>query len=120
MKLAARMIPKGLQERAQPLVARWNTFLREFEWTWSKAVVGSVVLWLLAIVSMGVIPSWWLYFATNTLKWNSYWLLKLRDVIASGLFGTPFLIFIVAPLLIQKQRRKLRSESASRPTGGYR
>jgi hypothetical protein len=113
-------LPKGLQERAAPLIERSNKFLKEFEWTWTKACVAALLLWFVAIVSLAVIPSAWLYIATNVLKWNSFWLLKLRDVIASGLFGTPFLIFIVAPLLIQKHRRRLRSESESRPGGGYR
>jgi hypothetical protein len=124
MKLAQRMIPKGLQERAQPFVKRFETFLRDFEWTWTKAVVASLLLWFIGITALAVIPSWWLYFADETLGWRNtpekFWLFKLRDVIASGLFGTPFVIMIVAPYFIQKWRRRLRSESESRPTGGYR
>ena len=125
MKLAQRMIPKGLQERAEPLVRKIEAVVRDFEWTWTKAVIASVGLWYFAIVSMALIPSWWLYFADQTLGWRGgegvdFWLFKLRDFIASGLYGTPFLLAIVIPYYLQKWRRRLRSESESRPIGGYR
>ena len=117
-----RLVPARLQERAAPLVERFDRVLREFEWTWTKAVVASLILWFMAIGALGVLPSWWLYFAEQKLGWRqtNFWLFKLRDVVASGFFGTPFLLMIVIPLLVQKRRRRLRSESASRPTGGYR
>lgn len=128
MRLAQRLIPKGLQERAQPLVRRYDEVLRTFEWTWTKAVVVSLGLWFFAISSMAIIPSWWLYFADDVLGWRPcpcpdelhFWLFKLRDVVASGLFGTPFLLSILIPYYVQKRRRRLRSESESRPVGGYR
>jgi hypothetical protein len=124
VKLALRLVPKGLQERAQPMVKRAEVFVRDFEWTWTKAVVASLILWFAGLTSMGVIPSWWLYFAGETLGWQNtpegFWLFKLRDVIASGLYGTPFVIMILGAYYIQKWRRRLRSESESRPTGGYR
>jgi hypothetical protein len=127
MKLAERL-PKGLYERLAPRIERIEAFVRDFEWTWTKAVVAALVLWFIAIGSLAILPSWWLYFADQKLKWSCpplpgtahFFLCKLRDVIASGAFGTPFLIMIVAPYFIQKWRRRLRSESERRPTGGYR
>jgi hypothetical protein len=140
MKLALRVVPKGLQERAQPLVARGERFLKEFEWTWTKAVVVSLTLWFVGIWLIAFIPSWWLYFASDRLGWRpcpcsgsthwnfvlfelavpKFWLFKLRDVVASLLFGIPFGGFVVVPFWLQKVRRRLRSESESRPIGGYR
>jgi hypothetical protein len=123
-----RLLPKRLQERADPLIRRTGTFVRDFEWTWTKAVLVSLLLWFLAIGFMAMLPSWWLYFADQKLGWHpcpcpsafKFWLFKLRDVVASGLYGTVFLFFIVIPFVLQKWRRRLRSESESRPTGGYR
>lgn len=130
MKLAARLIPKGLQERAQPLIRRAETFVRDFEWTWTKAVVAALALWIIGITGMAVIPSFWLYLADQKLSWRStgcghsdtvcFWLFKARDVVASMLYTGPFVTLIVVPFLLQKWRRRLRSESESRPTGGYR
>jgi hypothetical protein len=130
MKLATRLIPKGLQERAQPLIRRVEAFVRDFEWTWTKAVVGALVLWIIGITGIGVIPSYWLYLADQKLSWRAtgcghsdtvcFWLFKARDVVASMLYTGPFITLIVVPFLLQKWRRRLRSESESRPTGGYR
>ncbi len=130
MKLATRLIPKGLQERAQPLVRRLEAFVRDFEWTWTKAVVAALALWIIGITGMGVIPSYWLYLADQKLSWRAtgcghsdtvcFWLFKARDVVASMLYTGPFVTLIVVPFLLQKWRRRLRSESESRPTGGYR
>jgi hypothetical protein len=130
MKLATRLIPKGLQERAQPLIRRLAAFVRDFEWTWTKAVVGALVLWIIGITGIGVIPSYWLYLADQKLSWRAtgcghsdtvcFWLFKARDVVASMLYTGPFITLIVVPFLLQKWRRRLRSESESRPTGGYR
>jgi hypothetical protein len=130
MKLASRLIPKGLQERAQPLIRRLEAFVRDFEWTWTKAVVAALALWVIAIIGIAVIPSYWLYLADQKLNWRPtgcghsdtvcFWLFKARDVVASMLYFGPFVTLIVAPFLLQKWRRRLRSESESRPTGGYR
>ena len=128
MKLALRLVPKGLQERAQPLVARGEGFLRDCEWTWTKATMVALTLWFVGIWLIAFIPSWWLYFASDRLGWRpcpcasnlKFWLFILRDVVASALFGLPFGAFIVVPYWLQKVRRRLRSESESRPIGGYR
>jgi len=128
VKLAIRLVPRGLQERARPYVDRFQAFVREFEWTWTKAVVVSLVLWFLAIGLIAFVPSWWLYFADQKLGWHrcpcpttlKFFLFKARDVVAIILFSIPFGGFIMIPYHLQKLRRRLRSESESRPTGGYR
>jgi small-conductance mechanosensitive channel len=117
MKLALKLVP-------QPIVRRTETVLREFEWTWAKAVVFSLVMWILGITFIFLIPSWWLYFAEQELGWRdtpqTFLLFELRDLVAIILFSIPFGGFIVVPYYVQKWRRRLRSESESRPTGGYR
>ena len=128
MKLAIRLVPRGLQERARPHVERFQAVVREFEWTWTKAVVASLVLWFLAIGLIAFVPSWWLYFADQKLGWHKcpctttlkFFEFKARDVVAVILFSIPFGGFIMIPYHLQKLRRRLRSESDSRPTGGYR
>ena len=122
MKLALKMVPQGLQDRAQPHVRRFEGFLRDFEWTWTSAVIAGLVLWFLALTLLAVVPSWFLYFAEDVLGWqkSKFWLFKLRDLVAIILFSIPFGGFIVVPYHLQKWRRRLRSESESRPTGGYR
>ena len=123
MDLVERLVPKSLWER-------WETLLKEFEWTWTKAAIASLVLWFLAIVFIGIIPSWWLYFAGNSLHWTgpptgaggsySFWLKQLGDVVAIMLFTIPTIAFMVVPYFVQKQRRKLRGQDVARPSGGYR
>jgi hypothetical protein len=138
MKLALRLVPQGLQERAKPYTDRFQRFVREFEWTWTKAVIVSLVLWFLAMTFIAYVPSWWLYYADQKLGWHkcpcvgshhfkylnldvpNFWLFKARDVVAVILFSIPFGAFVVIPYHLQKLRRRLRSESESRPTGGYR
>src|SRR5437879_13282629 len=128
MKLAARMVPKSLQERAAPRVERLQQSVKEFEWTWTKAVVTALIIMFLAVLFLGMIPSWWLYFADQKLGWRQcpcpsnlkFWEFKLRDLVAIILFSVPVGGFIMVPYSLQKLRRRLRSESESRPTGGYR
>jgi hypothetical protein len=115
-------LPPGLQQRLAPTVRRAETFVRDFEWTWTKAAIAALVLWFLAFTFLAVIPSWWLYFAGSELKWTAqqFWKFKARDLIAVILFSIPLGGFITVPYWLQKWRRRLRSESESRPTGGYR
>jgi hypothetical protein len=105
-----------------PPLRKVEAFIRDFEWTWTRAAVFSVALWFAAIALLGVFPSWWLLFAQNTLGWGpqKFWLFKLRDVLAAGIFSLPFGAFVLVPYYLQKTRRRLRSQSESRPTGGYR
>jgi hypothetical protein len=114
-------IPQGLLE----LKERTERFLRDFEWTWTKAVVFSLGLSLFCVISMAVIPSFWLYFAEQTLGWDglsgtSDWRPLARDFIAVNLSVGPFATVVVAAAIMQNWRRKLRGGSGDRPGGGYR
>jgi len=103
-----------------------ESFLKTFEWTWTKAIVFSIALTFLILITTSVIPSFWLYFADQKLKWsgagpNGFWLKELRDAIAMGLATTPIIVILVVAAVVQNWRRKLRGQSGDvRPTGGYR
>lgn len=105
---------------------RVETLLKSFEWSWTKAVVFSLLLTFFILVTTSVIPSFWLYFADQKLKWNGagpngFWLKELRDAVAMGLVTGPIVTILVATVLMQNWRRKLRGRSGDvRPTGGYR
>ena len=113
---------------------RVEAFLRNFEWTWTTAVVFSLGLVFFLLITTSVIPSFWLYFADSTLKWNDtapqkllivtidgYWLKELRDAVAMGLATLPIIVVLVGGAIMQNWRKKLRGSSGdSRPTGGYR
>jgi hypothetical protein len=101
-------------------------FLKTFEWTWTTAIVFSVGLTFFILISTSVLPSFWLYFADQKLKWsgagpNGFWLKELRDAIAMGLTTGPIITILVGAAVVQNWRRKLRGQSGDvRPTGGYR
>jgi cobalamin synthase len=105
---------------------RAESFLKTFEWTWTKAVVFSLVLTFAIMITTSVIPSFWLYFADQKLKWNGagpngFWLKELRDAVAMGLATLPLIVLLVGATVMQNWRRKLRGQSGDvRPTGGYR
>ena len=113
---------------------RVEAFLRTFEWTWTTAVVFSLGLVFFLLITTSVVPSFWLYFADSTLKWNDtapqkliiftidgYWLKELRDAVAMGLSTLPIIVVLVGGAIMQNWRKKLRGSSGdSRPTGGYR
>jgi hypothetical protein len=114
-------VPQGLLK----LKERTERFLKEFEWTWTKAVVFSLVFGFFSVVTMAVIPSFWLYFAEQTLGWDglsgtSDWRPLARDFIAVNLSIGPFVTVVVVGAILQNWRRKLRGGTAERPTGGYR
>jgi hypothetical protein len=116
MKVPERLLK--LKERAEP-------FLKAFEWTWTRAVVFSLALSFFAVITMAVIPSFWLYFAEQKLGWGglsgtSNWRPLLRDFIAVNLTMGPFVTVLVIAVLMQNWRRRLRGGSAERPGGGYR
>ena len=101
-------------------------FLKTFEWTWTTAIVFSVALTFFILITTSVIPSFWLYFADQKLKWsgagpNGFWLMQLRDAVAMGLTTVPIIVILVGAAIMQNWRRKLRGQSGDvRPTGGYR
>jgi hypothetical protein len=118
------------RERTQRMEPR----LKAFEWTWTKAVVFSVAMTFFLLVTTSVIPSFWLYFADQKLKWNGsgqhllipgitltgFWLKEVRDAIAMGLSTTPIILVLVGASVMQNWRRRLRGQTEARPTGGYR
>jgi hypothetical protein len=118
-------MPEGLRRRLQPLKERNERFLRGFEWTWTKAVVASLLISFFAMTMLAIVPSWWLYFANQTLHWDqgsaAFWLTKLRDAIAAGWITTWFAIMFGAAYILQTTRRRVRGEGGdSRPVGGYK
>ncbi|MBI4261227.1 MAG: hypothetical protein HY658_11740 [Actinobacteria bacterium] len=114
-------IPQSVLERLKPLQDRVEGFLRRWEWTWTTTVVFSLAISFFALTFLAVIPSWFLYFADQTLKWRSFWLLKLRDAMAAGWITTWFAIILIAAYVMQSWRRRLRGGGGeSRPGGGYR
>ena len=122
--------------------ARVEDFLKRFEWTWTNAVIFSVGLVFFILITVAVIPSFWLYFADQKLKWDGgaphpvlpyswaqsivptldgFWLKQLRDAVAMGLSTVPLVLVLVLGAVMQNWRRKLRgAQSDTRPTGGYR
>jgi hypothetical protein len=117
------------------LKGRADAFLKNFEWTWTTAVLFSFVIMLTLVIGVGVLPSFWLYFANTTLLWNqprhfhlifvtwdatAVWMVLLRDAIAMGVSTGPIITILVGASIMQNWRRKLRGQTDSRPTGGYR
>ena len=116
----------AMASRLASVKERVEASLKAFEWTWTKAIVFSVGLTFFILISTSVLPSFWLYFADQKLKWsgagpNGFWLKELRDAIAMGLTTGPIITILVAAAVVQNWRRKLRGQSGDvRPTGGYR
>ena len=113
-------VPKRVQERLAPLVERGNAFLKDWEWTWTRATVASLGIAFITLLFTAVIPSWWLYFADQTLRWRSFWQLKFRDAIAAGIIVVSFSVILAIAYLLQQQRNKLRGAGTEHRTGGYR
>jgi hypothetical protein len=129
------------QERGAGLKARVEAFVKSFEWTWTNAVLFSLVLTFFILLTTSVIPSFWLYYAEQVLGWGgptdveaflkmpfdpfphpaqeTY--LQIRDAIAMGLTTLPIVVILVVAAALQNWRKKLRGGAGdTRPTGGYR
>lgn len=116
-------IPKGLERRLRPAIARGERFLREWEWTWTSAFIAGIVISALAIIFLAVIPSWWIYFAENQLGWGgtNRILVTIRDMMAMGYLTVVAAAFVVIAYQVQVIRKRLRGErQAERYSGGYR
>lgn len=123
-----------MRERLQKAKERAETFLREFEWTWTTAVLFSITFLFFLLITAVIVPSFWMYFAEQKLGWggptdveaflrapiSKEGLIELRDAIAMGLTTGPIITALVVAVLMQNWRKKLRGRSADRPTGGYR
>ena len=125
----------GMKRRLAPAKERTERFLKDFEWTWTKAIVASMGIVGFLLISAVVLPSFWLYFAEQKLRWRGptdfegflhdplgkEGRLQLRDAIAMGLTTGPIVTLLVGSAILQNWRRKLRGASSDvRPTGGYR
>ena len=137
----------SISTRTSGLKSRAETFVREFEWTWTNAVLFSLALTFFIVISTSVVPSFWMYYAEQTLQWGgptdlegflsgSYLIfdtaegfphlspetyLQIRDAIAMGLTTGPIITVLVVSAVLQNWRRRLRGQSGDvRPTGGYR
>jgi hypothetical protein len=104
---------------------RTERFLKGFEWSWTSAVVFCLAFGFFAVITMAVIPSFWMYFAEQTLGWDGLsgtedWRPLARDAVAMGLATGPFITVVIAAAILQNWRRKLRGASAERAAGGYR
>jgi cobalamin synthase len=129
-------LPRALEDRLAPARERVEAFLKGFEWTWTTAVLASVAIWFYLLIAAVVIPSFWMYFAEQTLGWGGPtdieaaikdlpWgkevALQVRDAIAMGLTVGPLVTLAVVAVVLQNWRRKLRGQTGDvRPTGGYR
>jgi hypothetical protein len=131
------------RQRMHGLKARVEAFVRAFEWTWTHAVVFSLTLTFFLLVSTSILPSFWMYYAEQTIGWagptdleaflrqplgtsitdplSGEGYLMVRDAIAMLLTTLPIILVIVLSSVLQNWRRKLRgSEGGARPSGGYR
>ena len=114
-------IPKGMQRRLAPLGERANRSLKDWEWTWTTAVVFCLVVAFFGIIMLAVVPSFWLYFADQTLRWKSFWLVKLKEALAAGWITVWFAAIFLVAYLLQEHRKKLRGTGGeTRVSGGYR
>ena len=122
---------------------RVEHFLKTFEWNWTSGVIFAVGITFFILITIAVIPSFWLYYADQELGWDggaphtlfpwtwtqgilpwtipAFWLKILRDAVAMGLSTVPLVVLLVLGAVMQNWRRKLRGATGdSRPTGGYR
>ena len=132
---------KGVREklahRREQLGERFEPLVKNFEWTWTKAVVFSLGLLFAVLVTAVIMPSFWMYLAEQKLGWGGPtdiqaffeglrhpWNVEtgkeFRDAVAMGLTTVPIIAAFVGASAMQNWRRKLRGASGQRPSGGYR
>ncbi|MEX0991123.1 MAG: hypothetical protein WD004_02480 [Actinomycetota bacterium] len=118
---------------------RVETFLKEFEWTWTTAVLASLGLTFIMLISAVIVPSFIIYFSEQQFGWagatdlegfinelvsdgpfNPEMMKEVRDAVAMGVTTVAFAMPFVIATILQNKRRKLRGGSDKRPTGGYR
>ena len=118
---------------------RFEQFLKEFEWNWTKTVIAAIAITFLTLLTTSIIPSFWMYFAEQNFGWGGPTTLEgtiqeltsgrlfgpelmkqIRDIIAMTLVLLPFILTFVIATALQNKRRKLRGRSDSRPVGGYK
>lgn len=115
------------------LPASIENFLRDFEWTWTRAAVFCLGFGFVLLISMAVIPSWFFYFADETLGWRpgtppplglgavlpSFVDSKMVvEALVMGYVTTVVVVFLIGAVVLQNTRRKLRGHDHIR--SGYR
>jgi len=58
-----------IRQRTQGLRSRVEVFVRNFEWTWTSAVLFSMALLFFLLISAVVMPSFWMYYAEQKIGW---------------------------------------------------
>jgi membrane protein implicated in regulation of membrane protease activity len=99
--------------------ARLERFVRDFEWTWTRAFMASLGVLIFLVVFEGIIPSFWMYFSSQKLLWTDGFKQKLADLVVTGETGTSLIVFMVVVVLLQNWRRRLRS-GEHMSSNGYR
>jgi ABC-type Fe3+ transport system permease subunit len=129
--------PRGIRAKVAHRREQLEPLVRDFEWTWTKAVLFSLGFVFFIMVTMVIIPSFWTYLVEQKLQWGGQsdiqafseeirhpWNLdtgrEIRDAVAMGLTTVPLIAVFIVAAMMQNWRRKLRGGSESRPTGGYR
>ena len=95
-----------------------EAFVRDWEWTWTNAVVFCLGLAFFILFTQAVIPSFWFYFAEGTLKWRDGVKKMLGEAIAMGWITTTFAGILVTSVVLQNWRRRLRGHDHVRNGGG--
>lgn len=133
------------QQRTAGMRSRAEEFVRTFEWNWTNAVLFSMAMVFFILISTSIMPSFWIYFAEQTLDWKGptdieaalnelptllpggdpaeykELLLQLRDAIAMGMTTIPLVVLFVVTSAMQNWRKRLRGGAGEgRPAGGYR
>ncbi len=59
-----------LKQRTHGVRSRMEAFVRDFEWTWTNAVLFSFAFIFFLLITSSVMPSFWMYFAEQTIGWG--------------------------------------------------
>ncbi len=59
-----------LKQRTHGMRSRMETSVRDFEWSWTNAVLFSFALIFFLLMTSAVMPSFWMYFSEQTLGWG--------------------------------------------------
>ncbi len=114
-------IPKGIERRLPALRERGERLVREWEWTWTSAFVAGVAISFVAMTTLAIVPSWWLFYADEQLEWRTRFQITIRDLVVLAWLNLWGGLFVITAYKVQVLRRRLRGErQAERYAGGYR
>ena len=115
--------PKGLEK-----------LVREWEWTWARAVTVCLALGFVILFTMAIIPSFLFYYfntlgcllpggvdggACQLVRWGGHEMPSwMAEAIIMGEVTTAFVALLVIPVVLQNWRRTLRGHDHIR--SGYR